>query len=91
MDTVLVSRVRILYLRSLLSRSPELQSIKVLKVLFLSKLPLASDNEIKLFGCFFTCRFFLLTAFWRKPTMDVAEAPAEVAALVDLRHIMILA
>ncbi|KAL8127516.1 hypothetical protein AgCh_014432 [Apium graveolens] len=28
MDTVLVSRVRILYLRSLLSRSPELQSIK---------------------------------------------------------------
>ena len=30
MDTVLVSRVRILYLRSLLSRSPELQSVKVL-------------------------------------------------------------
>uniref|UniRef100_A0A164XMW8 Kinesin motor domain-containing protein n=1 Tax=Daucus carota subsp. sativus TaxID=79200 RepID=A0A164XMW8_DAUCS len=29
MDTVLVSRVRILYLRSLLSRSPELQSVKV--------------------------------------------------------------
>ncbi|KAL1833563.1 hypothetical protein ACET3Z_003214 [Daucus carota] len=32
MDTVLVSRVRILYLRSLLSRSPELQSIKILPV-----------------------------------------------------------
>ncbi|CAH9083477.1 unnamed protein product, partial [Cuscuta europaea] len=29
MDTMLVSRVRILYIRSLLSRSPELQSIKV--------------------------------------------------------------
>ncbi|XP_020580835.1 kinesin-like protein KIN-14L [Phalaenopsis equestris] len=29
MDTVLVSRVRILYIRSLLSRSPELQSMKV--------------------------------------------------------------
>ncbi|XP_075510398.1 kinesin-like protein KIN-14B [Primulina tabacum] len=32
MDTMLVSRVRILYIRSLLSRSPELQSIKVLPV-----------------------------------------------------------
>ncbi|KAL3355332.1 hypothetical protein AABB24_019416 [Solanum stoloniferum] len=30
MDTMLVSRVRILYIRSLLARSPELQSIKVL-------------------------------------------------------------
>ncbi|PKA63209.1 Geminivirus Rep-interacting motor protein [Apostasia shenzhenica] len=29
MDTMLVSRVRILYIRSLISRSPELQSIKV--------------------------------------------------------------
>lgn len=29
MDTMLVSRVRILYIRSLLARSPELQSIKV--------------------------------------------------------------
>lgn len=52
MDTVLVSRVRILYLRSLLSRSPELQSIKVVKVLFLSKFLLASDYDTKLFGCF---------------------------------------
>lgn len=34
MDTMLVSRVRILYIRSLLARSPELQSIKVLKQLF---------------------------------------------------------
>lgn len=33
MDTMLVSRVRILYIRSLLARSPELQSIKVLKSL----------------------------------------------------------
>ncbi|ERN00937.1 kinesin-like protein KIN-14L isoform X1 [Amborella trichopoda] len=32
MDTMLVSRVRILYVRSLLARSPELQSIKVLPV-----------------------------------------------------------
>ncbi|XP_073289105.1 kinesin-like protein KIN-14B [Primulina huaijiensis] len=32
MDTMLVSRVRILYIRSLLARSPELQSIKVLPV-----------------------------------------------------------
>uniref|UniRef100_A0A5B6YT68 Putative kinesin-like protein KCA2 n=1 Tax=Davidia involucrata TaxID=16924 RepID=A0A5B6YT68_DAVIN len=32
MDTMLVSRVRILYIRSLLSRSPELQSIKVFPV-----------------------------------------------------------
>ncbi|KAI3717567.1 hypothetical protein L1987_69269 [Smallanthus sonchifolius] len=32
MDTMLVSRVRILYIRSLLARSPELQSIKVLAV-----------------------------------------------------------
>ncbi|GMP25862.1 hypothetical protein CsSME_00002526 [Camellia sinensis var. sinensis] len=31
MDTMLVSRVRILYIRSLLARSPELQSIKVIK------------------------------------------------------------
>ena len=31
MDTMLVSRVRILYIRSLLARSPELQSIKVFK------------------------------------------------------------
>lgn len=31
MDTMLVSRVRILYIRSLLARSPELQSIKVTK------------------------------------------------------------
>lgn len=31
MDTMLISRVRILYIRSLLARSPELQSIKVLK------------------------------------------------------------
>lgn len=30
MDTMLVSRVRILYIRSLLARSPELQSIKVM-------------------------------------------------------------
>jgi len=29
MDTMLVSRVRILYIRSLLAKSPELQSIKV--------------------------------------------------------------
>ena len=29
MDTMLVSRVRILYIRSLIARSPELQSIKV--------------------------------------------------------------
>ncbi|KAL9328564.1 hypothetical protein ACSQ67_003567 [Phaseolus vulgaris] len=32
LDTMLVSRVRILYIRSLLARSPELQSIKVLPV-----------------------------------------------------------
>ncbi|KAL2905857.1 Kinesin-like protein KIN-14A [Bienertia sinuspersici] len=32
MDTMLVSRVRILYIRSLISRSPELQSIKVAPV-----------------------------------------------------------
>jgi len=32
MDTMLVSRVRILYIRSLLARSPELQSIKVIAV-----------------------------------------------------------
>ncbi|XP_017406621.2 kinesin-like protein KIN-14B isoform X2 [Vigna angularis] len=32
MDTMLISRVRILYIRSLLARSPELQSIKVLPV-----------------------------------------------------------
>jgi hypothetical protein len=32
MDTMLVSRVRILYIRSLLARSPELQSIKVMNV-----------------------------------------------------------
>ncbi|XP_039157665.1 kinesin-like protein KIN-14A [Eucalyptus grandis] len=32
MDTMLVSRVGILYIRSLLARSPELQSIKVLPV-----------------------------------------------------------
>ncbi|PON84753.1 Kinesin-like protein Kca1/Kca [Trema orientale] len=32
MDTMLVSRVRILYIRSLLARSPELQSIKVSSV-----------------------------------------------------------
>ncbi|XP_061352190.1 kinesin-like protein KIN-14B isoform X1 [Gastrolobium bilobum] len=32
MDAMLVSRVRILYIRSLLARSPELQSIKVLPV-----------------------------------------------------------
>ncbi|CAL5051838.1 unnamed protein product [Urochloa decumbens] len=32
MDTMLVSRVRILYIRSLLARSPELQSIKVFPV-----------------------------------------------------------
>lgn len=37
MDTVLVSRVRILYLRSLLSRSPELQSIKVMKDLLMTE------------------------------------------------------
>ncbi|MED6174672.1 Kinesin-like protein KIN-14B [Stylosanthes scabra] len=32
MDTMLVSRVRILYIRSLIARSPELQSIKVLPI-----------------------------------------------------------
>lgn len=32
MDTMLVSRVRILYVRSLLARSPELQSIKVVSL-----------------------------------------------------------
>ena len=32
MDTMLVSRVRILYIRSLLSRAPELQSLKVRKL-----------------------------------------------------------
>ncbi|CAN6455367.1 unnamed protein product [Victoria cruziana] len=38
MDTMLVSRVRILYIRSLLARSPELQSIKVSPVeMFLEK------------------------------------------------------
>ncbi len=31
MDTMLVSRVRILYIRSLLSRSPELQNLKVIQ------------------------------------------------------------
>lgn len=31
MDTMLVSRVRILYIRSLLARSPELQSVKVIE------------------------------------------------------------
>ncbi|KAJ6739901.1 KINESIN-LIKE PROTEIN KIN-14A-RELATED [Salix purpurea] len=36
MDTMLVSRVRILYIRSLLARSPELQSIKVTVFLLLS-------------------------------------------------------
>lgn len=36
MDTMLVSRVRILYIRSLLARSPELQSIKVTIVIGLS-------------------------------------------------------
>ncbi|XP_076939430.1 kinesin-like protein KIN-14A [Bidens hawaiensis] len=35
MDTMLVSRVRILYIRSLLARSPELQSIKVTAVITL--------------------------------------------------------
>lgn len=35
MDTMLVSRVRILYIRSLLARSPELQSIKVTVYLML--------------------------------------------------------
>ena len=35
MDTMLVSRVRILYVRSLVARSPELQSIKVRSFLFL--------------------------------------------------------
>ncbi|XP_051117491.1 kinesin-like protein KIN-14B [Andrographis paniculata] len=40
MDTMLVSRVRILYIRSLLARSPELQSIKVFPVeRFLEKPP----------------------------------------------------
>lgn len=34
MDTMLVSRVRILYIRSLLARSPELQSIKVLEYFY---------------------------------------------------------
>ncbi|KAJ4825348.1 Kinesin-like protein KIN-14A [Turnera subulata] len=34
MDTMLVSRVRILYIRSLLARSPELQSIKVSPIEF---------------------------------------------------------
>lgn len=33
MDTMLVSRVRILYIRSLLARSPELQSIKVMNLI----------------------------------------------------------
>lgn len=36
MDTMLVSRVRILYIRSLLSRAPELQSIKVSLNMFLN-------------------------------------------------------
>ncbi|KAK8644447.1 hypothetical protein V6N13_123753, partial [Hibiscus sabdariffa] len=39
MDTMLVSRVRILYIRSLLARSPELQSIKVSSVEFFLEKP----------------------------------------------------
>ncbi|KAI4328137.1 hypothetical protein L6164_020518 [Bauhinia variegata] len=39
MDTMLVSRVRILYIRSLLARSPELQSIKVLPVEYFLEKP----------------------------------------------------
>ncbi|GLT33685.1 hypothetical protein SLA2020_082490 [Shorea laevis] len=39
MDTMLVSRVRILYIRSLLARSPELQSIKVSPVEYFLERP----------------------------------------------------
>ncbi|KAK7407201.1 hypothetical protein VNO78_08913 [Psophocarpus tetragonolobus] len=46
MDTMLVSRVRILYIRSLLAKSPELQSIKVLPVeCFLEKANTASSRS----------------------------------------------
>ncbi|XP_010547598.1 PREDICTED: kinesin-like protein KIN-14B [Tarenaya hassleriana] len=45
MDTMLVSRVRILYIRSLLSRSPELQSVKVSPIEFFLEKPAARSRS----------------------------------------------
>lgn len=60
MDTMLVSRVRILYIRSLLARSPELQSIKVVMsnmVAYLTQIVIrAYGVSFKFVG--FPCRMF---------------------------------
>lgn len=58
MDTMLVSRVRILYIRSLLARSPELQSIKVMKFQIL---PLPLKHFLP-FPVFTECSLYLF--FW---------------------------
>ena len=53
MDTMLVSRVRILYIRSLLARSPELQSIKVRTVEAIGFLFQKKINSNKVFTVYF--------------------------------------
>ena len=53
MDTMLVSRGRILYIRSLLARSPELQSIKVRTVEAIGFLFQKKINSNKVFTVYF--------------------------------------
>jgi len=89
MDTMLVSRVRILYIRSLLARSPELQSIKVFKYLMCFhrsllrctfSLTLHHVQSLYLFYC----RSLLLSVFLRRQVLDAVESPAGVAVQEDL-------
>lgn len=58
MDTMLVSRVRILYIRSLLARSPELQSIKVIAVKAM-EFPFQKKKMFPIRLCFVFCDVLL--------------------------------
>lgn len=89
MDTMLVSRVRILYIRSLLARSPELQSIKVnIYMYMLSLVPIFGIEVCKSSLIF---RFLQLSDFWRRLILDGAEVPVGAAAPEDLLFVMIQA
>ena len=95
MDTMLVSRVRILYIRSLLARSPELQSIKVFKSLMFvylsllqSTFSLTSHHIRSLY--LFDFRSLLLSVFLKRQILVAVEAPAGVTVQEDLRCVILM-
>lgn len=100
MDTMLVSRVRILYIRSLLARSPELQSIKVQNMKtqmrpfyyysWIFGQDFLSTSFLLSLICVQSCRYLLLTVFWKRLILDVAEVPAVVTAQEDLLFAMLM-